>query len=70
VFENTALRRIFGTNTDGVTGSRKKFYNNYHNFYSSPDIRIIKSRKMKLARTAAHMKNVYKILIKEHDMKR
>jgi hypothetical protein len=37
-----------------------------HNFYSSPDIRQIKSRKMRWAGHVAHMgegRNVYKVLL-------
>jgi hypothetical protein len=49
VFENRALRRIFGPKKDGVTGGWRKLYNGeLHNLYSSPSkIRIIKSWKMR-----------------------
>jgi hypothetical protein len=45
VFENRVLRRIFGSNRDGVTGGWRKLHNDdLHNLYSSPTIiRIIKS---------------------------
>jgi hypothetical protein len=37
VFENRALRRIFGPMRDEVTGGWKKLHNEeLHNFYSSP----------------------------------
>jgi hypothetical protein len=49
VFENRALRIIFGTKRDGVTGGWRKLHNEeFHNLYSSPIIiRIIKSRRMR-----------------------
>jgi hypothetical protein len=51
VFENRVLRRIFVPKRDGVTGGRRKMYNEErHNLYSSPSIiRIIKSRKIRWA---------------------
>jgi hypothetical protein len=43
VFENRALRRIFGPKRDEETGGWR-----IHNLYSSPSIiRIIKSRRMR-----------------------
>jgi hypothetical protein len=49
VFENRVLRRIFGTEKDGVTGGWRKLHNEkLHNLYSSPSIiRIIESRRMR-----------------------
>jgi PAS domain-containing protein len=39
VFENRALRRIFGLKRDEVTGDRRKLYNEeIHNMYYSPNI--------------------------------
>jgi hypothetical protein len=51
VSENRVLRRIFGPKRDEVTGGWRKLHNEeLHNLYSSPSIiRIIKSRKMRLA---------------------
>jgi hypothetical protein len=51
VFENSALRRIFGPKRDEVTGGWRELHNEeLHNFYSSPSIiRMIKSRRMRLA---------------------
>jgi hypothetical protein len=49
VFENRALRRIFGPKRDEVIGGRRKLQNEeFFNLNSSPDmIRIIKSRSMR-----------------------
>jgi hypothetical protein len=48
VFENRALRRIFGPKTDEVTGEWKKLHNEeLCDLYSSPSIiRMVKSRRM------------------------
>jgi hypothetical protein len=57
VFENRALRRIFGPKRDEVTGEWRKLHNEeLHNLYSSPNIiRQIKSRRMKWAGYVARM---------------
>jgi hypothetical protein len=56
VFENRVLRRIFGQNRHEVTGERRKLHNEeLHILYSSPNIRQIKSRRMKWAGHVAHM---------------
>ena len=49
VFENRVLRRIFGPRKNGVTGERRKLYNEELNdLYSSPNIvRVTKSRRMR-----------------------
>jgi hypothetical protein len=49
VFENRALRRIFGPTRDEAMGDWRKLHNGeLHNLYSSPDIiRQIKSRRMR-----------------------
>ena len=51
VFENRALRRIFGPNRDGVTGDWRKLHNKELNdlYYTPNIIRAIKSRKMRWA---------------------
>jgi PAS domain-containing protein len=51
VFENRALRRIFGSERDEVRGgSRKPHIEELHNLYSSPSkIRVMKSRRMRRA---------------------
>jgi hypothetical protein len=68
VFENRALRRIFGPNRDEVTGDWGKLHNEeLHNLYSSPSIiRIIMSRRLRWAGHVARMgekRNAYKILV-------
>jgi hypothetical protein len=54
LFENRALRRIFGPNKDEVTREWRKLHNEkLSDLYSLPYIvRMIKSRKM---RTATHL---------------
>jgi hypothetical protein len=51
VFENRALRRIFGPKRNKVTAEWRKLHNGeLHNLYSSPDIiRQIKLRRMRWA---------------------
>jgi hypothetical protein len=51
VFENRVLRRIFGPETDEVTGGSRKLHNEeLHGFYSSPSIiRMINSRRVRWA---------------------
>jgi hypothetical protein len=53
VFENRALRRIFGPKRDEATGEWRRLYNEeLNNLYSSPNIiRGIKSRRMRWAGT-------------------
>jgi hypothetical protein len=66
VFENRVLR-IFGPKRDEVTGEQRKLQNGeLHNFYSSRNIRQIKSRRMRWAGHVAHMgevRNVYRVLV-------
>jgi hypothetical protein len=57
VFVNSVLKRIFGQNRDEVTKVWRKLHNEeLHNLYFSPSIiRIIKSRRMRLAELLAGM---------------
>ena len=57
VFENRALRRIFGPKRDEVTGGWRTLHNEELNdLYASPNIvRVIKSRRMRWAGHVAHM---------------
>jgi hypothetical protein len=57
VSENRVLRRMFGLKRDEVTGGWKKLHNEeLHNLYSSPSIiRMIKSRRMRMAGHVARM---------------
>jgi hypothetical protein len=60
---------------DEVTGERRKLHNKeLHDFYSSPSIiRIIKSRRMRLAGLVARMaykRNSYRLLVGKPEGKR
>jgi hypothetical protein len=57
MFENRVLRRIFGLKRDEVTGCWRKLHNEEsQNLYSSAGIiRMIKSRRMRLAGQVARM---------------
>ena len=68
VFENRALKRIFGPKRDEVAGEWRKLYNEeLTDMYFSPNIvRVIKSRKMGWARHVARMgerKGAYTVLV-------
>jgi hypothetical protein len=75
VFENGALRRIFGAKRDEVTGEWRKLHSEeLHILYSSPNIiRQIKSRRIRWAGHVARMgegRNVYKVFIGKPEGKR
>jgi hypothetical protein len=75
VFENRVLRGIFGLKRDEVIGGRRKPHNEeLYNLYCSPSIiRMIKSRRMRLAGHVARMRekrNAYRILVGKSEGKR
>jgi len=75
VFENMVFRRIFGPRRDEVTGEWRRFHNEELNdLYSSPNIvRMIKSRRMRLAGHVARMgdeRGVYRVLVGKPEGKR
>jgi len=49
MFENRALREVFGPNMEEITGDWRKLKNEeFHDMYSSPNIiHVIKSRRMR-----------------------
>jgi hypothetical protein len=56
VSENRVLRGISGPKRDEVTGGRRKLHDEeLHNLYYSPNIMVIKSRRMRWARHIARM---------------
>jgi hypothetical protein len=57
VFENGVLRRIFGPKRDEVKGEWRKLHSvEFSDLYSSQNItRLIKSRRMRLAKRVARM---------------
>jgi hypothetical protein len=74
-FQNTVLRRTFGPKRDDVTGGWRKLHNEeLHDLKPSPSIiRMIKSRKVKLAGHVAQMgeeKNAYRLLVGKPEGKR
>jgi hypothetical protein len=58
VFENILVRRMFGLKRDELTGVWIKLHNeDLHNMNSSPSIiRLIKSRRMRLAEHVVRMR--------------
>jgi hypothetical protein len=75
VFENRVLRRIYGPGRDEVTGEWRKLHNEeLRDLYSSPSIiRMIKSRRMRLAGHVARMRekwNAHRLLVKKPEGKR
>ena len=75
MFDNRALRRIFGPKRDEVTWEWRKLHNEELNdLYSSPSIIwMIKSRRMRCAGHVAHMRDrrgVYRVLVGKPEGKR
>jgi hypothetical protein len=67
VFENGALRKVFGSKRE-VSGSWRKLHNDeLHNLYSSLNIvRVIKARRLRWVGHVAHMEEgriVYRVLV-------
>ena len=67
-FENRVLRRVFGPKRDEVTGKWRKLHNEeLSDLYYLPNIlRVVKSRKMRLAGLVARMgevRGVYRVLV-------
>ena len=72
MFENRVLRRIFGPKRDKVTGELRKLHNEELNdLYSSPNIRMIKSR-MRWAGKVARMgeRDAYRVSVGNPEGKR
>jgi hypothetical protein len=68
MFENSVLRRIFGSKRDDVTGEWRKLHSEELNeLYCSPHIfRVIKSRRMRWAEHVARMgegRGAYRVLV-------
>jgi hypothetical protein len=67
VFENRVLKRISGPQRDEVTAQSRKLHNRkLHNLHSLPDIRQIKSKRMRWAEHVAHMRGgrkAYRVLV-------
>ena len=75
VFENKALRKIFGAKGDEITGEWRKLHNaELHALYSSPNlIRNLKSRRLRWAEHVARMeqsRNAYRVLVGKPEEKR
>jgi hypothetical protein len=72
VFENRVLRRIFGPKRE-EDGSWRKLHNELHSPYSSQNVRVIKSRRMRWAGHVERMgegRSVYRVLVERPDGKR
>jgi hypothetical protein len=75
VFENRALRRVFGPKRDEVTGEWRKLHNEeFSDLYSLPNIVwVVKSRRMRCAGHMARMgerRGVHSVLVGKSEGKR
>jgi hypothetical protein len=75
VFENRALRRVFGPKRDEVTGKWRKLHNEELNYlYSLPNIvRVVKSRRTRWAGHVARMgelRGLHRVLVGKPERKR
>ena len=75
VFENKALRRIFGPKRDEVTGEWRKLHKEelYDLYYSPHIVRVIKSKRMREDGRVACMgegRGVYRVLVGKPEGKR
>src|SRR5215469_17627429 len=75
VFENRALRRVFGPKRDEVTGEWRKLHSEeLMDLYSLPNIvRVVKSRRMRWAGHVARMgegRGVHRVLVGKPEGKR
>jgi hypothetical protein len=74
VFENRMLRTILGLKSDEITGVWIKVHNEeLHNLYSLPNIRMLKSRRMRWMGHVVCMKakrTAYRTLLGKHERDR
>jgi hypothetical protein len=74
VFKNRVLGRILGPSGDEVTGGWRKLHNEeLHSLYSSPNIRMVKSRRMRWVGHVARMgemRSAFKVLVGKPEGKR
>jgi hypothetical protein len=75
MFENTVLRRVFGSKREAVTGEWSKLHSEeLSDLYSLPKIvRVVKSRRMRWAGHVARMaegRDVHRVLVGKPEGKR
>ena len=67
MLENRVLRRIFGPKRDKEEGEWRRLHSEeFNDLYSSPNIRVIKSRKMRWVGHIARMgerRGAYRVLV-------